>query len=169
MLCNNFGHQLLWICINWHVLHWIILIRFVFKIKMPSDVRIHLINDMADIEYVAMSCSCFICNYPKLLCNKPTKREKIKKEGKNRLIEVLIELICGICKQSAGTGWVLGAMISCNWGHLLLLSRGLDLLWLLLLVSSWQAICACHFNCWFQLSTVEFCVCNNSSHPCLRV
>ncbi|CAK9140698.1 unnamed protein product, partial [Ilex paraguariensis] len=24
---------------------------FVFKIKMPSDVRIQLINDLADIEY----------------------------------------------------------------------------------------------------------------------
>lgn len=25
--------------------------RFVFKIKMPSDVRVQLINDLADIEY----------------------------------------------------------------------------------------------------------------------
>ncbi|CAN1234380.1 Replication factor C subunit 3 [Linum perenne] len=26
--------------------------RFVFRIKMPSDVRVKLINDMADIEYL---------------------------------------------------------------------------------------------------------------------
>ena len=31
--------------------------RFVFKIKMPSDIRVQLINDMADIEYVPISCS----------------------------------------------------------------------------------------------------------------
>ncbi|XP_065848181.1 replication factor C subunit 3 [Euphorbia lathyris] len=31
---------------------------FVFKIKMPSDVRVHLINDMADIEYrLTFGCS----------------------------------------------------------------------------------------------------------------
>jgi replication factor C subunit 3/5 len=28
---------------------------FVFKIQMPSDVRIKLINDLADIEYVLFS------------------------------------------------------------------------------------------------------------------
>lgn len=31
---------------------------FIFKIKMPSDVRVHLINDMADIEYrLTFGCS----------------------------------------------------------------------------------------------------------------
>lgn len=35
--------------------------RFVFKIKMPPDVRVLLINDLADIEYVSMSHTFFIC------------------------------------------------------------------------------------------------------------
>ncbi|KAE9446486.1 hypothetical protein C3L33_21613, partial [Rhododendron williamsianum] len=34
---------------------------FVFRIKMPPDVRVQLINDLADIEYVFMSFSCPIC------------------------------------------------------------------------------------------------------------
>ena len=34
--------------------------RFVFKIKMPSDVRVQLINDIADIEYGLMPSFCFL-------------------------------------------------------------------------------------------------------------
>lgn len=52
--------------------------RFVFKIKMPPVVRVQLINDLADIEYVPMSYSLFhllivffILNYTSVLqyCN----------------------------------------------------------------------------------------------------
>lgn len=37
--------------------------RFVFKIKMPPAVRVQLINDLADIEYVMLSYS-FTCCFP---------------------------------------------------------------------------------------------------------
>lgn len=37
--------------------------RFVFKIKMPSDVRVKLINDLADIEYVSLCIFFFTYNF----------------------------------------------------------------------------------------------------------
>lgn len=43
--------------------------RFVFKIKMPSDVRVQLINDMAEIEY-APTCSLSPCYSRSFLLHK---------------------------------------------------------------------------------------------------
>ena len=48
----------------------------------------------------------------------------------------------------AGTGWVSGAMISCNWDHLLLLLHELALLWLLLQRNNVYLI----RGCWFPLA-----------------
>lgn len=80
-------------------MHYDCLNRFVFKIKMPSDVRVHLINDLADIEYVHMPSYAFHLN---LLST------RLPKQKKNYVLTTQISILCW-CKTEETLGNIFNA------------------------------------------------------------